>query len=48
MSGIAIVTEVRIGTKDRACVDVSPVQCIHEFDPATNVLFSEVGGGCRR
>jgi NAD-dependent dihydropyrimidine dehydrogenase PreA subunit len=27
MSGIAIITEACIGTKDRACVDVCPVQC---------------------
>jgi ferredoxin len=47
MSGIAIITEACIGTKDRACVDVCPVQCIYEFDPVGNVLFSEVeaGGG---
>jgi ferredoxin len=45
MSGIAIITEACIGTKDRACVDVCPVQCIYEYDPATNVLFSEVEAG---
>ena len=47
MAGIAIITEACIDTKDRACVDVCPVQCIYEFDPAKNVLFSEVeaGGG---
>src|SRR4029450_2045881 len=47
MSGIAIITEACIGTKDRACVDVCPVHCISEFDPVPNVLFSEVeaGGG---
>ena len=47
MSGIAIITEACIGTKDRACVDVCPVQCIYEFDPVNNVLFSEIeaGGG---
>lgn len=27
--------------KDRSCVDVCPVQCIYEFDPARNILFSE-------
>lgn len=49
MSGIAIITEACIGTKDRACVDVCPVQCIYEFDPAQNVLFSEeeAGSGVR-
>ena len=35
MTGIVIVTEACIGTKDRACVDVCPVQCIYEFDPAS-------------
>ncbi len=40
MSGIAIITEACIGTKDRACVDVCPVQCIYEY-----VLFSEVEAG---
>lgn len=45
MSGIAIITEACIGTKDRACVDVCPVQCIYEFDPVNNVLFSEVEAG---
>ena len=41
MTGIAIITEACIDVKDRACVDVCPVQCIYEFDPAKNVLFSE-------
>ncbi len=45
MTGIAIITEACIGTKDRACVDVCPVQCIYEFDPVNNVLFSEVESG---
>jgi Fe-S-cluster-containing hydrogenase component 2 len=47
MTGIAIITEACIDVKDRACVDVCPVQCIYEFDAANNVLFSEVevGGG---
>jgi ferredoxin len=45
MSGIAIITEACIGTKDRACVDVCPVQCIYEFDPVKNVLFSEEEAG---
>ena len=31
--------------KDRACVDVCPVQCIYEFDPQQNVLFSEDEAG---
>ena len=42
MAGLAIITEACIGVKDRACVDVCPLQCIYEFDPAANLLFSEV------
>lgn len=45
MAGVAIITEACIGVKDRACVDVCPVQCIYEFDPVANVLFSEVEAG---
>jgi Fe-S-cluster-containing hydrogenase component 2 len=45
MSGIAIITEACIDVKDRACVDVCPVQCIYEFDPANNRLFSEEQAG---
>ena len=45
MSGLAIITEACIGVKDRACVDVCPVQCIYEFDPAKNMLFSEEEAG---
>jgi ferredoxin len=45
MSGIAIITEACIDTKDRACVDVCPVQCIYEYDPAKGILFSEVEAG---
>jgi NAD-dependent dihydropyrimidine dehydrogenase PreA subunit len=45
MSGLAIITEACIDTKDRACVDVCPVQCIYEYDPAKNILFSEVEAG---
>jgi ferredoxin len=45
VSGIAIITEACIDVKDRACVDVCPVQCIYEFDPINNVLFSEVEAG---
>ena len=41
MSGLAIITEACIGVKDRACVDVCPVQCIYEYDPAQGVLISE-------
>jgi ferredoxin len=39
--GLAIITEACVDVKDRACVDVCPVQCIYEFNPETNVLFSE-------
>lgn len=45
MPGIAIITEACIGVKDRACVDVWPVQCIYEFDPASGTLFSEDEAG---
>jgi Fe-S-cluster-containing hydrogenase component 2 len=41
MSGLAIITEACIDVKDRACVDVCPVQCIYEFDPVKGILFSE-------
>jgi Fe-S-cluster-containing hydrogenase component 2 len=45
VSGIAVITEACIDTKDRACVDVCPVQCIYEYDPKTNTLFSEEQAG---
>ncbi|MGD9999944.1 MAG: ferredoxin family protein [Ilumatobacteraceae bacterium] len=45
MAGLAIITEACIGTKDRACVDVCPVQCIYEYDSSTNQLFSEDTAG---
>jgi len=45
MAGLAIITEACIDVKDRACVDVCPVQCIYEFDPTKNVLFSEDEAG---
>ena len=45
MAGLAIITEACIDVKDRACVDVCPVQCIYELDPASNVLFSEEEAG---
>jgi len=45
MAGLAIITEACIDVKDRACVDVCPVQCIYEFDPATNALVSEEEAG---
>ncbi len=45
VSGLAIITEACIDVKDRACVDVCPVQCIYEYDPQKNVLFSEEVAG---
>lgn len=45
MAGIAIITEACIDTKDRACVDVCPVQCIYEFVPVKNMLVSEQAAG---
>ena len=45
MAGLAIITEACVDTKDRACVDVCPVQCIYEFNPSTNLLFSEDEAG---
>ena len=45
MAGLAIITEACIDVKDRACVDVCPVQCIYEFDPTKRVLFSEEEAG---
>jgi ferredoxin len=45
MSGIAIITEACIDVKDRACVDVCPVQCIYEYDPSSNTLYSEDEAG---
>jgi NAD-dependent dihydropyrimidine dehydrogenase PreA subunit len=45
MAGIAVITEACIGTKDRSCVDVCPVQCIYEYDSQTNQLTSEDEAG---
>jgi ferredoxin len=45
VAGLAIITEACIGVKDRACVDVCPVQCIYEFDVDANVLVSEDEAG---
>jgi ferredoxin len=45
MPGLAIITEACIDVKDRACVDVCPVQCIYQLDPATGVLVSEFEAG---
>ncbi len=45
MAGVAIITEACIGVKDRACVDVCPVQCIYEYDAASDRLISEQMAG---
>lgn len=45
MSGVAVITEACIGTKDRACVDVCPVQCIYEYDAPSGRLNSEQMAG---
>jgi ferredoxin len=45
VAGLAVITEACIDVKDRACVDVCPVQCIYEFDPASGQLFSEDSPG---
>jgi Fe-S-cluster-containing hydrogenase component 2 len=45
VAGLAVITEACIDVKDRACVDVCPVQCIYEFDPSKNLLFSEDQAG---
>jgi len=45
MAGLAIITEACIDVKDRACVDVCPVQCIYEYDASKNVLYSEEVAG---
>ncbi len=45
MAGLAVITEACMDVKDRACVDVCPVQCIYEFDPAQNLLVAEDEAG---
>jgi Fe-S-cluster-containing hydrogenase component 2 len=45
VAGLAIITEACIDVKDRACVDVCPVQCIYEYDASTGRLFSEAEAG---
>jgi Fe-S-cluster-containing hydrogenase component 2 len=45
VAGLAVITEACIDVKDRACVDVCPVQCIYEFDPEQNLLWSEQEAG---
>jgi NAD-dependent dihydropyrimidine dehydrogenase PreA subunit len=41
VAGVAIITEACVDVKDRACVDVCPVQCIYEHDEQRGILFSE-------
>ena len=41
MAGVAIITEACIDVKDKACVEVCPVQCIYEYDVPKGILFSE-------
>jgi Fe-S-cluster-containing hydrogenase component 2 len=45
VAGLAVITEACIDVKDRACVDVCPVQCIYEYDPTRNLLVSEDEAG---
>ena len=45
MAGLAVITEACIDVKDRACVDVCPVQCIYEYHADRNVLESEEVAG---
>src|SRR5687767_9091409 len=45
VAGLAVITEACIDVKDRACVDVCPVQCIYEFNSSENLLFSEDEAG---
>jgi Fe-S-cluster-containing hydrogenase component 2 len=45
VASVAIITEACIDVKDRACVDVCPVQCIYEYDPVSGTLFSEDQAG---
>lgn len=41
MAGLPyVITEACIDVKDRACVDVCPVQCIYELDESANQLVS--------
>ncbi|HWQ27434.1 MAG TPA: ferredoxin family protein [Dehalococcoidia bacterium] len=34
-----VITEACIGTKDRSCVDVCPVDCIHDEGDADRMLY---------
>ena len=47
MAGVAIITEACIDVKDRACVDVCPVQCIYEFDAVNERPVLRSRGGRR-
>lgn len=45
MAGVAVITEACIDVKDRACVDVCPVQCIYEYRADRGALESEEVAG---
>lgn len=45
MTGVAVITEACIDSNEQACVDVCPVHCIYQLDPAHDALFSEVVAG---
>jgi Fe-S-cluster-containing hydrogenase component 2 len=45
VAGVAIITEACLDVKDRACVDVCPVQCIYEYSPSTGLLVAEDEAG---
>ena len=45
MAGPPIITEACVDTKERAYVDVCPVQCIYGFNPSTNQLLSDTEAG---
>ena len=46
MAGLPyVITEACIDVKDRACVDVCPVQCIYELEEPSLVLRSEYEAG---
>ena len=34
-----VITDACIGTKDRSCVDVCPVDCIHDEGDADQILY---------
>ena len=36
-----VITEACIGSKDRSCVDVCPMHCIHDDGPEDQILYIE-------